>query len=91
MGAEKDISLYHGIRGSIAEDCYFALTAFAKGYSFDFVEGEMYEKSPFMARDFIRQRKRWVQGIYLVVHPPEIPRKYKFLELVPFTLGLRCH
>lgn len=55
------------------------MIAFAKGYSFDFIEGEMWEKSPFTVKDFIQQRKRWLQGIFLVVHSPKIPLKYKFL------------
>lgn len=49
------------------------------GYSFDFIEGEMWEKSPFTIIDFIQQRKRWVQGILLIVHSKKIPIKYKAL------------
>ncbi len=56
------------------------MVACMKGYNFDFVQGEMFEKSPFTVWDFIQQRKRWVQGIYLTVHAPEIPWKYKILE-----------
>lgn len=49
------------------------------GYSFDFIEGEMWEKSPFTIIDFIQQRKRWMQGILLVVHSKKIGFKYKAL------------
>lgn len=49
-----------------------------KKYTFSFIDGEMWEKSPFTLWDFIQQRKRWVQGISLVVHAPEIPWRYKF-------------
>lgn len=77
MSAEKDVSFDHGINGSIAEDCYFAMRAYMKGYTFTFVDGQMWEKSPFTIWDFIQQRKRWVQGIALVVQAPEIPWKYK--------------
>ena len=38
----------------------------------------MHEKSPFNIRDFVQQRKRWLQGIWLVVHSPKIPLKNKF-------------
>lgn len=79
VGAERDVSYDHGIKGSIAEDCYFAMHAFMKGYTFDFVDGEMYEKSPFSSWDFIQQRKRWVQGISMAVRASEIPWKYKAL------------
>lgn len=77
--AEADVTFDNGPDGSIAEDCYFAMIAFAKGYSFDFIEGEMLERSPFTVMDLIRQRKRWVQGVWLVVHSPNIPIKNKFL------------
>jgi len=35
--------------------------------------GEMWEKSPFTLSDFIKQRKRWLQGILLVVHDRRLP------------------
>jgi beta-1,4-mannosyltransferase len=49
------------------------MKAYKEGYSFNFIEGEMWEKSPFTLWDFIQQRKRWIQGILLVVHSKEIP------------------
>lgn len=85
VGAERNVSFENGLDGSIAEDCYFAMKAFEKGYSFNFIEGEMWEKSPFTLWDFIQQRKRWLQGIYLVVHSKDIPFKNKIL------LGISCY
>ena len=41
--AEKDVTFDHGLDGSVAEDCYFSMIAYKKGYTFDFVEG-MYRK-----------------------------------------------
>lgn len=80
--AEKDVSYDHGLDGSVAEDCYFSMIAYKKGYTFDFIEGEMWEKSPFTFNDFIKQRKRWLQGIFLVVHSPKIPLRNKiFLSM----------
>ncbi|XP_014300315.1 beta-1,4-mannosyltransferase egh [Microplitis demolitor] len=76
-GAEKHVSFDNGLDGSIAEDCFFALKAYSLGYTFNFIEGEMWEKSPFTISDFIQQRKRWIQGIYLVVHSKVIPLKNK--------------
>ena len=35
--------------------------------------GEMWEKSPFTLADFVKQRKRWLQGILLVVHDGRLP------------------
>ncbi|KAK0417192.1 hypothetical protein QR680_012871 [Steinernema hermaphroditum] len=80
--AEKKVTFDHGMEGSIAEDCFFSMIAFKFGYSFDFIEGEMHEKSPFTFWDFLQQRKRWLQGIFLTVHAKSIPFRYKvFLSL----------
>ncbi|KAH7731670.1 beta 1,4-mannosyltransferase egh [Aphelenchoides avenae] len=93
VGAERKVSFDHGPEGSIAEDCFFSMIAYRDGYSFNFIEGEMYEKSPFTFWDFLQQRKRWLQGIYLTVHSKLIPVRCKiFLALslyawatMPFT------
>lgn len=37
----------------------------------------MWEKSPFTIMDFIQQRKRWIQGILLVVHSKKLSFRYK--------------
>lgn len=73
VSAEKQVSFDNGLDGSVAEDCYFAMKAYTEGYTFNFVEGEMWEKSPFTLWDFMQQRKRWLQGILLVVHSKGIP------------------
>ena len=49
-----------------------------QGYTFDFIEGEMWEKSPFTFDDFIKQRKRWMQGIFLVATDPKLSFKSRF-------------
>ncbi|KAI6243594.1 Glyco-trans-2-like domain-containing protein [Aphelenchoides fujianensis] len=77
--AEQHVSWDNGIEGSIAEDCFFGMVAMREGYSFDFIQGEMHEKSPFTVWDFLQQRKRWLQGIFLVVHSAAIPLRSKFL------------
>ncbi|XP_019876003.1 beta-1,4-mannosyltransferase egh [Aethina tumida] len=85
VAAEKAVSFDNGLDGSIAEDCFFAMKAYSLGYSFNFIQGEMWEKSPFTLFDFIQQRKRWIQGILLVVHSKSIPLKNKLL------LGCSCY
>ena len=93
-GIERQITYDFGLEGSIAEDCFFALTAWKEGHKFGFVEGEMWEKSTFTLTDFIYQRKRWVQGIYRVYFSSQIPYRYKFgiglmllsWFLMPFTV-----
>ncbi|XP_061164587.1 beta-1,4-mannosyltransferase egh-like [Saccostrea echinata] len=77
VGAERKVSYDFGIEGSIAEDCFFGLTAWKLGYSFDFIEGEMWEKSPFSLTDYIKQRKRWIQGITMTFISKNIPFKQK--------------
>ncbi|KAI1731818.1 glycosyl transferase family group 2 domain-containing protein [Ditylenchus destructor] len=77
VGAERKVSFDHGMEGSIAEDCFFSMIAYRDGYTFDFIEGEMYEKSPFTFWDFLQQRKRWLQGIYMTVHSRYIPLRCK--------------
>lgn len=76
-GAERNVSFDFGIHGSIAEDCFFGLMAWNKGYSFDFIEGEMWERSPFSLTDYVKQRRRWVQGITLTFFSKDIPFKQK--------------
>jgi len=60
-GAERKVTFDNGPDGSVAEDCFFGMKAFSQGYSFNFIEGEMWEKSPFTIWDFLQQRKRWMQ------------------------------
>ncbi|CAG0919690.1 unnamed protein product [Notodromas monacha] len=79
VATERAVSFDNGKDGSVAEDCYFALIASAKGVKFGFIEGEMWEKSPFSFYDFLQQRKRWIQGISLVVHSSKVPMSVKFL------------
>lgn len=38
------------------------------GYSFDWIEGEMREQSTCTLIEFIRQRKRWIQGYFNKSH-----------------------
>ncbi|KAI3380994.1 hypothetical protein SNEBB_010366 [Seison nebaliae] len=78
FGCEKKVSFDNGRNGSIAEDAYFAMKATELGYKFDWIEGECWEKSPFNFQDFLRQRRRWLQGIYLVVHDRKLSKTTRF-------------
>ncbi|KAL3889655.1 hypothetical protein ACJMK2_001989 [Sinanodonta woodiana] len=86
VSVEKKIGFDFGPRGSIAEDVVFALTAWKMGYKFNFVEGEMWEKSPFSLVDYVKQRKRWFVGHMYTILSSEIPLKCK-LWLIPTDLG----
>jgi egghead protein (zeste-white 4 protein) len=81
------VSFDHGIAGSIAEDAYFALKASNMGYTFDWIEGELYEEASFTFMDLVHQRKRWVQGLWLVHHSPNIKRDLSsfFFKLFHYT------
>ncbi|XP_050416005.1 beta-1,4-mannosyltransferase egh [Patella vulgata] len=77
-GAERSVSFDFGPEGSITEDCYFGMKAWEKGYRFNFIEGEMWEKSTFSIMDYIRQRRRWVLGISRVFLSPNIKFPYRW-------------
>lgn len=64
------------------------MKAYSKGYSFEWIEGEMHEKSPFTIMDFLRQRRRWLLGILLVVHSKVIPLKHKIF--VTISVYAKC-
>jgi egghead protein (zeste-white 4 protein) len=38
----------------------------------------MWERSSFTFIDLLKQRKRWMQGIFLVVHEQRLPWKVRF-------------
>jgi len=76
-GAERQVTWDHGPESSIAEDCFFAMVAMSKGFRFNFIQGEMWESSPFTMMDYIKQRKRWLLGLSLTFWSPRIPHKFK--------------
>uniref|UniRef100_A0A6P7G172 Beta-1,4-mannosyltransferase egh-like n=1 Tax=Diabrotica virgifera virgifera TaxID=50390 RepID=A0A6P7G172_DIAVI len=77
VAAEKDVTFDHGLESSLAEDCFFGFLAREKGYTFDFIEGEMWEKSPFTLTDYIKQRSRWLRGTFQFIMSNHIPGRYK--------------
>jgi beta-1,4-mannosyltransferase len=82
---EKLISFDHGLAGSITEDTYFAFLARTHQVKFHWIDGVMYEQSPFTILDFMKQRARWLAGLVRVCVEPKIPIKYRYL-LWLFTL-----
>ena len=66
--AEQNVTWDFGPAGSVAEDAWFGLAAVDLGYTIDFIEGDMLEKSPFTLFDFIKQRQRWMQGLFMVAY-----------------------
>lgn len=90
VAVEKHISFDNGINGSIAEDAYFAVKAASLGYTFDWIEGEMWEKSPFSFLDFVKQRKRWVQGLYLLVKEPTLKMNFSKIGFAYSLFNWMC-
>lgn len=78
-GVEKLISFDNGPEGSIVEDIYFGQKAAAMGFDFDYVEGEVWEKSPFTLLDFAKQRRRWVEGGRLIIYASQLPYKTRIM------------
>jgi beta-1,4-mannosyltransferase len=68
---EKSIGFDFGYNGSITEDAFWALLAMQNGHRCRWVEGYLEEQSTQSVGDFIRQRRRWFQGLAKVsIHAP---------------------
>jgi egghead protein (zeste-white 4 protein) len=64
-----------GPQGDITEDAYWALIAMQDGWRVRWVEGYLEEQSTQSATDFIKQRRRWFQGLAKVaLHAPVNPK-----------------
>ncbi len=60
---EKSIGFDFGINGSITEDAFWALVAMEHGYRCRWVDGYLEEQSTESIMDFVKQRRRWFQGL----------------------------
>lgn len=68
---EKSIGFDFGPQGSITEDAFWALKLMEAGGRARWVEGYLEEQSTQSVGDFIRQRRRWYQGLIKVaIHTP---------------------
>lgn len=74
---DAHLSFDVGRANSITEDAAWALRAWAQGYRFAWVDGCLHEQPPQRAKDFVRQRSRWLSGIRAVLHDKEIPFLYR--------------
>ena len=91
---EKAVGFDVGPQGSITEDAFWALLAMEKGFRCRCVEGYLEEQSTQSIKDFIRQRRRWFQGLVKVsLFAPvglmwRIPLGYNTLmtALTPFAM-----
>ena len=68
---EKSTGFDFGPKGSITEDAFWALVCMEKGYRCRWVDGYLEEQSTHSVGDFIKQRRRWYQGLAKVsIHAP---------------------
>ena len=63
---EKAIGFDFGPPGSITEDAFWALVAMQRGHRCRWVSGYLEEQSTQSLGDFVRQRRRWFQGLVKV-------------------------
>ena len=90
---EQLVGLDHGPKASITEDAFFALMAQSMGIEFGFVDGYMYEKSPFSLKDFVKQRHRWFGGLWYCALDRNIPwreRVIMFAFMIMWSLSWLC-
>lgn len=83
---EKKIGFDLGGKGSITEDAYFALVCADKGVKFKWVEGYIREQSPFTLLELLKQRRRWITGLRLLMWDKTISRHQRMMLLVNMTL-----
>lgn len=82
---EKQIGFDFGPVGSITEDAFWALKFMESGGRSRWVNGYLEEQSTQGWRDFIKQRKRWFQGLILVGFRAPTALRWR-LPLLFFTL-----
>lgn len=63
---EQRIGLDVGADGSLTEDAWFALAAQSAGAEFAWVNGYVVEQAPERVVDFVKQRRRWWNGLFRV-------------------------
>jgi beta-1,4-mannosyltransferase len=82
---DRQLSFDVGPANSITEDAAWALRAWSQGFHFAWVRGYLHEQPPQKARDFVRQRSRWLSGIRSVLRDRQTPLLYR-LCLGMFTV-----
>lgn len=74
---EKSIGFDFGPQGSITEDAFWALVAMERGHRCRWVEGYLEEQSTHSFGDFVRQRRRWFQGLAKVALYAPVKLKWR--------------
>jgi egghead protein (zeste-white 4 protein) len=79
---EKRVGFNFGPEGSITEDAFWALCCMADGARARWVHGYLEEQSTQSVMDFVKQRRRWFQGLVKVALQAPVPVKWRI------TIGL---
>ena len=74
---DRQLSFDVGTANSVTEDAAWALRAWSQGFRFAWVRGYLHEQPPQKARDFVRQRSRWLSGIRAVLRDRQTPFRYR--------------
>ncbi len=74
---EKSIGFDVGPQGSITEDAFWALMAMEGGHRCRWVEGYLEEQSTQSIDDFVKQRRRWYQGLAKVALYAPVKLKWR--------------
>jgi egghead protein (zeste-white 4 protein) len=75
-----------GPQGDITEDAFWAVKAMEKGLRCAWVEGYLEEQSCMSFLDFLRQRRRWFQGLIKVALHAPVKLRWRFCLGLSTTL-----
>lgn len=76
---ERSIGFDFGPKGSITEDAFWALIAMENGYRCRWIDGYLEEQSTQSVGDFVRQRRRWFQGLIKVIAHTPVKLRWRLL------------
>lgn len=83
---EKKVGFDLGGKGSITEDAYFAFICAGDGIKFTWIDGFIREQSPFTILAVLKQRRRWITGLRLLMWDKTIPFYQRVILITNMTL-----